>query len=322
MTDSHEQAAEIRQFLLGRLSEERAERLEERIFADPAFAEEVEVAEGELIADHHAGTLDAEDRAAFERAYLKTAANLREVEFERVFGEFVRAKRYAPAAALTADTASSESTAAATSSETIAAAASSETTPATVAGPRATAERESFLSALRAFFRGRRALVGSALAACLLLVAGVWLLSPPRPGDSAHVERGEAEAELARLNAAEAQHGRPLVAVELRPAQRSGGGALPRIVPDRLEQNALLQLRLPLTQKSPAAYRAVFLDDRRRELFAVSGLTPRDTPAGPQVWLLVPARYFKRGDYQIDLRVAGDGGYEVNSYGLRVLEDR
>lgn len=306
MRDSHEQAEDIRRFLLGRLPEERAERLEERIFADPAFAEEVEIVERELIAEHHAGTLGPEDRAAFERAYLRTEANLREVEFEGVFGEFVRAKRGASAAAPAAN------------------AAASEATPAPAAAPRATPAARGFLSALRAFFRSRRALAGSALAfGALLLAAGLWFLLPRPTDEAAHVERQEAGAELARLNAADAEHGGPVVPVELKPTQRSGGGTLPRIVPGRLDPNALLQLRLPLTQKGTAAYRAVFLDDRHKELFAVPGLTPRDTPAGPQVWLLVPARYFKRGDYQIDLRVAGDGGGDVvNSYGLRVLEDR
>src|SRR5215207_3353841 len=85
-------ATEIRQFLLGQLPEARSARIEERIFADDNFADEVEGAEAELAAEYRAGALGAEERALFEHLYLKNAAGRREVELDAALAEFVRAK--------------------------------------------------------------------------------------------------------------------------------------------------------------------------------------------------------------------------------------
>src|ERR1700749_5202221 len=92
MLDFNKHAADIRQFLLGQLPEESAQRVDARIFAERDFAEEVEIVEGELIADYHENNLSPEERALFEQKYLTSAANIQVVDYESVFREFIRGK--------------------------------------------------------------------------------------------------------------------------------------------------------------------------------------------------------------------------------------
>src|SRR5436853_1928493 len=92
MLDIKKQIVEIRQFLLGQLREEQAEQLEKRIFADRDFAEEIDIAESELITDYHENKLNPEERTLFERKYLTSAANVRVVDYEGIFREFIRGK--------------------------------------------------------------------------------------------------------------------------------------------------------------------------------------------------------------------------------------
>lgn len=318
MLDFNKQATEIRQFLLGRLPEESAEHLEDRIFADRDFAEEVEIAESELIADYHENNLGPEDRALFERRYLTSDANIQAVDYEGVFREFIRGKLkeedplHRGRLGLVA------------------------TPPAGPAAKVSPAESEPSkhglrFSWLRRFFVTRPLLANlTAVASLLLLLAvGFWKLSAyltrPPAGDSAQTERRAIEGELARLNTAPAASLQvtPAVTVDLQPMQR-GGGAMARLRIGDFNRSSFIRLRLGLIQSGPVNYRASFLDDRRNELFVVEDLTPQNTPEGPQVQLLVPAKYFRPGDYQISLSALNRGGSyeEVNGYALRVIETK
>lgn len=319
MEQDNVQATEIRQFLLGRLPEARAAQIEERIFEDDDFADEVEGAEAELAAEYRAGALDAEERALFEQLYLKSAAGRREFELDAALDEFVRAKlteHDLPAGA-------------AVPSPAAALFSPREPTPGVRDGVTRGGRAKDFATPLRPRIRARLSPPVLAFAACLLLLLAVgfaYLITRPagRPAlpEAALAARRGAEAELVRLNwgAAGSPRGGDVLAVDLKPLQRSGGEQMPRI-PASLAQERVLVLRLSLGQSIKADYRAVFLDDRRRELFAVSNLPARETPAGPQVWIVVPAKFFGRGDYQIDLHVDKGGGYEVNSYAFRVTDD-
>jgi anti-sigma-K factor RskA len=318
MEQDNVQATEIRQFLLGQLPEARAAQIEERIFQDDDFADEVEGTEAELAAEYRAGALSSEERGLFEQLYLKSAAGRREVELDAALDEFVRAK-------LNDDNVAAGATVHA---------------PAAVLPPHAPTPgvRAEVTRATRAkdFTTDFWPNVGAHLSPPMLAVAAGLLLllavgftyfitrppgRPPLP-EAALAARRSAEAELARLNrgATEPPRGGDVLTVDLKPLQRGGGEQMPR-VPAGLAQGRLLVLRLSVGQAIKADYRAVFLDDRRRELFAVSNLSARETPDGPQVWVVVPAKYFGRGDYQIDLNVDKGGGYEVNSYAFRVNED-
>ena len=182
---------------------------------------------------------------------------------------------------------------------------------------------------LRRFFITRPVLANLTAAAGLLLLLTVvfWGLSTyltrPAGDDSAQTERRAIEAELARLNTAPSTSLQvtPAVTVDLKPTQR-GGGTISHLRIGDFNRSDFIRLRLGLVQTSPAHYRAVFLDDRGDELFAVQDLTAQNTSEGPQVQILVPAKYFRPGDYQISLSVFNKSRIyeEVNSYALRVLE--
>jgi hypothetical protein len=131
---------------------------------------------------------------------------------------------------------------------------------------------------------------------------------------------------LARLNAdaAVAVNIQESLSVNLNPMKRGADGTITRLAIGDLNRSELIKLRLGLTQSGAERYRAVFLDDRRNELFAIPDLTAQNTPDGPQVHLLVPASYFKPGDYQIGLSALNKSGAyeEITSYALRVTGTR
>jgi hypothetical protein len=319
MTDLSLQASEIRQFLLGQLQDARAEQLEERIFANPDFGEEVDIVEKELIDDYLAGKLALGDREHFEQTYLKNAAGLGAVEYEGAFDVFIRAKLRGAEPLRGGESGQAETA-------PVEAGASLPSI-----GPEGPSQRDG-LTWLGRLFTASPASAKLKIAAGLLILLGMglWYLSPwllPRPvrDDSASPNRRAWEAELARLNAdaAAAAYIEARVTVDLMPMQR-GGGYVPRLPTGDLNKNGLIKLRLHLTQSGPTRYRTVFLDDQRHELLAVPNLTVRNTPDGPQIWLLVPSKYFRPGDYQISLRaVNADGSEEeVNRYTLRVVEGK
>lgn len=313
MKELTERHADIRRFLLGQVSEESAEKTEERIFVEPDFDEEVRIVEGELIEAYRAGDLSAEERALFERRYLTSAAGRVVVAYEDAFIDFVRMQSVERRGA-----------AAAGSPVEASARPEAETDPARRReGPR----RWNLSSLLAPLWATRRAAAFSLLAALvLLLAAGIWLQSRRHspPPDPARVERSARETELARLNADDAvPRGREVAAVTLSPAERNAG-TTQRVAVGGDAPDGLVSFRLNLTQNAPGPYRASFLDDRGNELFAVSNLSARDTPEGAQLRLLVPVGYFRGGDYQITLgRAADGGGYAPEgSYTFRVTNAR
>src|SRR5262245_414911 len=65
----HEQH-ELREFLLGEVSEEQRSALEERFLADDEFSAELGAAEDELIETYLRNELSADDRREFETTFL------------------------------------------------------------------------------------------------------------------------------------------------------------------------------------------------------------------------------------------------------------
>ncbi len=62
--------ARIREYLLGRLSDEEEEKIEERLMIDDEFFEELEISKGEILDEYSAGELSQTDRKSFEEGYL------------------------------------------------------------------------------------------------------------------------------------------------------------------------------------------------------------------------------------------------------------
>ena len=74
-------------YLLGTLSEEERERLEERYFSEDGEFEEIEIAEEELIDKYVRGELSKHDRERFETTLTSSPRLMERVEVARVFAE-------------------------------------------------------------------------------------------------------------------------------------------------------------------------------------------------------------------------------------------
>jgi TonB family protein len=85
------EASQTRKYLLGQLSEEQQSRVEECLFTDAEFLEEVELAEDDLIEAYVCGKLSSVERRQFETHFLTTPERRRHLEVTRtlrgVFGE-------------------------------------------------------------------------------------------------------------------------------------------------------------------------------------------------------------------------------------------
>lgn len=155
MTPHTDIQAEMRQFLLGTLSEDARRQAEERLMTEEVFMEELTLAEGELIDDYVGERLSAAERAEFERHFLSTEERRRQLRFTQSLSRYANA--HAPAAAVAAD----------------------------VAKPGATREPSprpapTFGERLRAFWVGLSApaRAGMALACVAVIVGAVWLTRP------------------------------------------------------------------------------------------------------------------------------------------------
>lgn len=81
MALSNNDLAKIRDYLLGRLSEEEQEKIEERLMVEDDFFEELEISKGELIEEYHAGELRQTEHEWFQRHYLATPEGKRRHTF-------------------------------------------------------------------------------------------------------------------------------------------------------------------------------------------------------------------------------------------------
>jgi hypothetical protein len=69
--NDHDQAR-IREYLLGRLSDEEQQKIEERLMVEDDLFEELEISKGELIEEYRAGELTQHDHSYFEHSFLAT----------------------------------------------------------------------------------------------------------------------------------------------------------------------------------------------------------------------------------------------------------
>lgn len=79
-----DQYAVATRYLLGKLSDSEATRLEERYFAEDSVFDEIETAEDELVDAYVRGSLSAEDRKLFEAKVLKSERLSERVEFAKL----------------------------------------------------------------------------------------------------------------------------------------------------------------------------------------------------------------------------------------------
>jgi len=299
MPDSTEQTKLIRQFLVGQLPEEQCQELEARIFAEPNFAEEVEIVEEELMRDYATGRLSRETSALFEEKYKHSLANRAELEYEKIFHQFISSKP--PTSQRAPDT---------------------EPILPLITNPDAGVTLLRRKSRFRAFISKPATLAVAALLLVVLFV-GLWTRFKFGPGgiDPALSARRMIEERLQSLNATAFTSGYKLLPVDLRPIERSAG-QIPRIPLRTGETDRIIEFHLNIAEEQRERYRALFVDDKRNELFALDDLPVETTQGGQEIKFLIPGEYLKPGDYEIELSyIDGSGNRRlISGYVFRVIE--
>ena len=82
----------IRQYLLGQLRLEEVEQLEERLFTDPDFYEQLTLVEDELIDAYARGSLPQQERGKFEELFLSNPERRRKLRFARNFKKYIESE--------------------------------------------------------------------------------------------------------------------------------------------------------------------------------------------------------------------------------------
>jgi len=92
MTASTEESNEIKQYLLGTLSQAARQRVEERLLTEESFYEEVLLGEDELIDQYIYGALSDENREQFEQHFLSTPERQRKLRFGGALSRYIAQK--------------------------------------------------------------------------------------------------------------------------------------------------------------------------------------------------------------------------------------
>jgi len=79
----------IRAYFLGDLPESEEERVQERLFTDPAFFESLLIVEGELVDDYALDLISDRERAKLESGFLTSPHQYRRVEFVRTLDRYI-----------------------------------------------------------------------------------------------------------------------------------------------------------------------------------------------------------------------------------------
>lgn len=81
----------IRQYLLGQLTGDNQQKVEERLLIEADLLEELEIDEDELIDEYLTQKLNAEERDCFERHFMATAEREQKLRFARALKRYVTA---------------------------------------------------------------------------------------------------------------------------------------------------------------------------------------------------------------------------------------
>ncbi|HKQ78213.1 MAG TPA: hypothetical protein VJ810_31225 [Blastocatellia bacterium] len=325
MKDERANEEALERYLLGQLSEEEQQQIEQRFFDDEQFYQRLLEVEDELRCAYAQGALPRAQQAQFERRFLIFADERKRVELARdMLAELPRVsveEPFSPASRRS--------------------------------GPK-TAR-----SWLRWSFGWQSPAWGFALAAALVIIAGsVWLLfetarlryqlsqlRSERAADEQRLERRSAEeralaqqlsqqlekeramrAQLEReLGLRDAQPTAPssrptVIALLLTPGLVRGGGETKRLtLPPDVRQ---AQFRLELTGAAHSRYNAVLLNSDGREVWRRAGLQARLDGVRRVIILNIPARFLAEDDYELKLAGLDEDGQPARaaSYYFTILK--
>jgi len=271
----------IKQYLLGALSEEEQISIEERYFTNPAYLQEIEMVEDEMVEDYLRGALSSGEKEKFEKNCLPLPRYSDKIQVAQVM------QRYTQNYAGYDHQPEHDSP---------------------------TLAKETVLPPSKRTARIYYFLVPVIL---LLLVAGLWLIKM-RSGSNQQ-QRLLIEQQLSALNhqngadQIQADYTIELLSLRTRGSKETKISDLPAGV-------NIAQFNLSVPNASEKNFAAVFLNDSAEELFAIKDLTASPVGDAGRVSLKLPGNLLKAGDYQISLRQqAVDDSTEVANYYFRVV---
>jgi hypothetical protein len=86
MSPSDHDQTRVREYLLGHLTEEEQQKIEERFMVEDNLFEELEISKGELIEEYRAGELDRKEHRWFEEHYLASSEGRQRYTFTVALG--------------------------------------------------------------------------------------------------------------------------------------------------------------------------------------------------------------------------------------------
>lgn len=98
MIQNEKEQSFIKSYLLGVLDEAQQQELDQRLWADESFCEELQIAEDELVDDYLAGRLAPAEREQFEKYFLAAPERQKDLSFARVFKRYVADSAIEPVA--------------------------------------------------------------------------------------------------------------------------------------------------------------------------------------------------------------------------------
>jgi hypothetical protein len=93
MALNHDDQSRIREYLLGRLSDEEQEKIEERLIVDDQLFEELETSKDGLIEEYSAGELSQSDRESLENHYLASPEGRQRYTLSRALDRLAERKQ-------------------------------------------------------------------------------------------------------------------------------------------------------------------------------------------------------------------------------------
>lgn len=276
MTLYPENENELRQYLLGDLTEEARRRVEQRLMTEPDFLEELLAGEEELVDEYVGDELSGDERLKFEQHFLCTTERRQQLSFARALSRYV-SESGAKEVVVREETASAPATLAPTPA------------PPTLKPTHSPTLAER----LRAFFGGGGFAPRAAVGLAALAVVAVALLAVPQLRTLLFPARTSPPKSFATITLAAG-------------AGERGAGAKATKVSVPLKEDAL-RIFLTLPEGTPAAARYdVELENEKGQVERLKA-TAQDART---VSLEIPSEQLARGRYVLRLYATGADGRE------------
>jgi hypothetical protein len=270
--------ARIRKYLLGDISQEDQERIEQRLLIDEEFGEKLSMTRTEMVDAYVAAGLSTNEREEFEKHFLSTPEHVQVVEIARALAKRLddRGRELPITGGLS-------------------------TSP-NIPTP---------------YYMHMKAIISLTVGMILLVVGyAVWEIVKQRPSNNRVNDHYEQQAilenEVIKLNrpaTGSARTGFAVVSLNLKPILvRDVGEKRSLVIP---KDPSIFELRLELPNDKYQSYRASLQTDEGVELAVIDALTAKTLSNAKVVVLDLPSWLMRPGSYQIKLTgILTSGEYE------------